>query len=124
MLVKHLMMKDVVTTTTDVTVKTCIELLSKRHVGSIVIVNETGRCLGIFTERDAIRIIAQNVPLDVPIEKVMTKKIFTISEDATFQEVKTLINLHGIRHLPVVDSNEELVGLISVRQIFYDFFGM
>ena len=124
MLAKHLMIKEVVTATSEVSVKSCIELLSRRHVGSIVIVNGAGRCLGIFTERDAIRIISQNVPLDAPIEKVMTKKIFTITEDATFQEVKTMISSHGIRHLPVVDPNGKLVGLVSIRQIFNEFFGM
>ena len=124
MLAQHVMIRDVVTVTRNVTVKDCIELLFKRHVGSILVVDEVQRCVGIFTERDAIRIVAQNVPLDATIDKVMTSNIFTVSEDATFQEAKSIINLHGIRHLPVTDSDGKLVGLISVRHIFSEFFSM
>jgi CBS domain-containing protein len=118
------MVKDVVTATKDATVQDCIELLFKRHVGSVVIVDENHRCVGIFAERDAIRVVAQKVPLDATIDKVMTKKVFTVNEDSTFEEAKSIINLHGIRHLPVTDSEGKLVGLISVRNILNEFIGM
>ena len=61
------------------------------------------QCIGIFTERDAIRIVAQNVPLDAPIEKIMTKNPFTVNEDSTFEEAKNIIKSAKIRHLPVID---------------------
>jgi CBS domain-containing protein len=118
------MMKEVVTTTKDVLIQDCIELLFKRHIGSIIVVDDEQRCLGIFTERDAIRVVAQKVPLNVPIEKVMTKNIVTVDENATFVEAKNIISLHGIRHLPVINLDGKLVGLISVRNILNEFFGM
>ncbi len=124
MLTQHVMTKDVVTAAKETSIQECIELLFKRHVGSIIIANNSKQCLGIFTERDAIRLVAQKVPLDTEIGKVMTKNIFTIREDATFEEAKSIINTHGIRHLPVIDSNGKLVGLISVRHILNEFFGM
>jgi CBS domain-containing protein len=118
------MIKDVVTTTKNINVKECIELLSKRHIGSIVIVDQEGRIEGIFTERDAIRVLAQNIPLEAPIEKVMTKNVFTVSVDSTLQEARTVIRFHGIRHLPVVDAEGKLVGLISVRHLLHELTGM
>ena len=124
MLTRDLMLKDVVTATEDVTVKDCIELLFKRHVGSVIIIDEAQRCTGIFTERDAIRLVAQDVPLDASVEKVMTKKTFTINENTTFEEAKNVIHLHHIRHLPVVDSEGKLVGLISVRHIVDELCGL
>jgi CBS domain-containing protein len=124
MLIRDLMLKDFVTATKDVPVKICIELLFKRHVGSVVIIDEAQRCTGIFTERDAIRLVAQDVPLDVPVEKVMTKNTFTVNENVTFEEAKTVIHLHNIRHLPVVDSDGKLVGLISVRHILDELCGL
>ena len=124
MLLRDLMLTDVVTATKDVTVKDCIELLFKRHVGSVVIVDEAQRCTGIFTERDAIRLVAQNVPLDATIDKVMTKNTFTVHENTTFEEAKNVIHLHNIRHLPVIDSDGKLVGLISVRHILNELCGL
>jgi CBS domain-containing protein len=123
-LVKHVMTTDLVTSTKDTTIQECIELLFKRHVGSIIIVDNSQRCLGIFTERDAIRFVAQKMPLETLVEKVMTKNILTVDENATFKEAQSIINKHGIRHLPVTNSDGKLVGLISVRTLLNEFLGI
>lgn len=123
MLLRNLMLTNVVTATKECTVKDCIELLHKRHIGSVVIVDEAQHCIGIFTERDAIRLVVQNVPLDAEVEKVMTKNAFTVNENATFEEAKAVIRLHKIRHLPVIDSDGKLVGLLSVRHILDELCG-
>lgn len=114
---RDLMLKDVVTTLGNVPIKEGIDLLFKRHVGCIVVVDDEQNCIGIFTERDAIRVVAQNVPLDAPIEKIMTKKPFTVNEDSTFNEAKNIIKSAKVRHLPVINASGKLVGLISVRNI-------
>ena len=124
MMTRDLMLKDVVTTNGRVPVKEAIELLFKRHVGCVVIVDDAQKCLGIFTERDAIRIVAQNVPLDAPIEKIMTKNPFTVNEDSTFDEAKNIIKSAKVRHLPVIDANGKLVGLVSVRNILDELSGL
>jgi len=124
MMTRDLMLKDVVTTNGNVPVKEAIELLFKRHIGSIVVVDDEQKCIGIFTERDAVRVVAQNMPLDAPIEKVMTKNPFTIKEDSTFEEAKYVIKSAKIRHLPVIDSNGKIVGLISVRNILDELSGL
>jgi CBS domain-containing protein len=117
MMTRDLMLKDVVTAYGNISVREAIELLFKRHIGSIVIIDDAGNCIGIFTERDAIRVVAQNVSLDVVLEKAMTKNPFTVKEDSTFEEAKSIIKLHKIRHLPVTSTEGKLVGLISVRNI-------
>jgi CBS domain-containing protein len=114
------MLKDVVTTYGNVPAKEVIDLLFKRHIGSVVVVDDAQRCIGIFTERDAIRIVAQDLPLDATMEKIMTKNPFTVNEDSTFLEAKRIIKLNKIRHLPVTTSDGKLVGIISVRQLLND----
>jgi CBS domain-containing protein len=111
------MLKEVVTTYGNVPVKEAIDLLFKRHIGSVVVVDDDQHCLGIFTERDAIRIVAQDLPLDATMEKIMTKNPFTVDENSTFEEAKRIIKLDKIRHLPVTTKDGKLVGLISVRHI-------
>jgi len=123
-MVKHIMIEDVVTAKSNITVKDAIRTLQEKHVGSIVITDESQKCVGIFTERDAIRIVAGDVPLDTALEQVMTKHVATIGEEASLDEARRLIISHGIRHLPVVNSRGELVGLFAVRRLLDEFFGL
>jgi CBS domain-containing protein len=120
MMTRDLMLKEVVTTYGNVPAKDVIDLLFKRHIGSVVVVDDAQHCIGIFTERDAIRAVAQNLPLDATIEKIMTKNPFTVNEDSTFEEAKKIVKQYKIRHLPVITSDGKLVGLISVRQILFE----
>jgi CBS domain-containing protein len=124
MMTRDLMLKDVVTTYENVPVREAIELLFKRHVGCIVVVDDAQQCIGIFTERDAIRVVAQNVPLDATMDKIMTKNPFTVNEDSNFEEAKSIIKSAKVRHLPVTTTNGKLVGLISVRNLLDELSGL
>ena len=123
-MVKHIMIEDVVTAKVNITIRDAFKTLQEKHVGSIILIDDAEKCIGIFTERDAIRTVANEVPLDTTINQVMTKNISTIGEEASLDEAKRLIISHGIRHLPVVNSKGELVGLLSVRKLLDEFFGL
>lgn len=124
LLVKHVMVENVITAKDNTTAKRAVEMLYKKHVGSIVVIDDEKKCIGIFTERDAIRIVAKDTPLDAPLDKVMTKNVVTIGEDATLEEARRLIVSHRIRHLPVVDQKGKLVGLLSVRRFLDELSGL
>lgn len=122
--VRDIMVKNVVTAKEGITLEKAIDVLYKKHVGSIVITDDEEKCSGIFTERDAIRIVAQKIPLNTPLEEVMTKKVKTIREDATIEEVRRSIVSNGIRHLPVIDRKGKLVGLLSIRDFIDEIYGI
>ncbi|MCW3986632.1 MAG: CBS domain-containing protein [Candidatus Bathyarchaeota archaeon] len=122
--VRDMMVKNVVTAKGKISVEIAIEMLYKKHVGSIVVTDDEGKCVGIFTERDAIRIMAQKTPLNTPLKKVMTKNIITIREGATFEEARRVITTYGIRHLPVIDQKEKLVGMLAIRSFLDELFGI
>ena len=124
LLVKHMMVTNVVTASPSMTVKETIEILYEKHIGCVVSIDEDKKCIGIFTERDAIRLVAENVELDQPLGNVMTKNIITIPEDSSINEVRRTIQTHSIRHLPVVNKEDRLVGLLSVRALMDQFFGL
>jgi CBS domain-containing protein len=123
-MVKSIMIEDVVTAKLNITIKDAIRTLYEKHVGSIVITDDNQKCVGIFTERDAIRIIANEGPLDITIDQVMTKNVATIGEEASLEEARRLVISHGIRHLPVVNRKGELTGLLSVRKLLDELFGL
>ena len=122
--VKHMMLTNVITASASMTVKETIEILYNKHIGCVVAIDEDKKCIGIFTERDAIRLVAENVELDQPLGNVMTKNIITIQEDSSINEVRRTIQTHRIRHLPVVNQEDRLVGLLSVRALMDQFFGL
>ena len=124
MKVQHIMIKRVVTTKQDTTVESAIKTLDEKHIGSIVITDNDGKCEGIFTERDAIRVIARNLSLSTPLKKVMTENPITIWEGASFSEAMTIVTSHGIRHLPVVDEKKRLVGILSIRNFLDEVIGI
>jgi CBS domain-containing protein len=124
LMVKHVMIENVVTTNPNITVKDAIKTLNEKHVGSIVVTDDNEKCVGIFTERDAIRIIANEGPLDTSLDQVMTKNVATIGEEASLEEARRLVISHRIRHLPVVDNKGKLTGLLSVRKLLDELFGL
>lgn len=121
--VRHVMVKKVVTAKEGSTLQKAIEILHKKHIGSVVILDDEKKCAGIFTERDAIRVTAQKIPSATPLKKVMTRNVVTIREDASLEEARRLIVARRIRHLPVVDQKGKLVGLFAVRDFLDEIFG-
>ena len=123
-LVKHMMLTNVITANPSKTVKKIIETLYKKHIGCVISIDENEKCIGIFTERDAIRLVAEDVELDQPLGNVMTKNVITIQEDSSINEIRKTIQIHNIRTLPVVNQENKLVGLLSVRSVLDQFFGL
>ena len=122
--VRDIMVKNVVTARENTTLERAIEMLYRKHIGSVVVSDKDEKCRGIFTERDAIRTVAQKIPLTTPLKKVMTRKVITIREGATLSEAMGAMASQGVRHLPVIDRQGKLVGLLSIRGFLDELFGV
>ena len=90
---------------------------------SCVLVMENSQLLGIFTERDIVRLVANHTSFTgVKIGEVMNQPVITLKE-AHFQDIFAALFLfrrYRIRHLPIVDNRDQLVGVVSpesIRQI-------
>lgn len=121
---RNIMCKKVVTAKGSNLIIDAVQLLNERHVGSIVVVDDEQRCIGIFTERDAIRIFAQKFALDQPLEKVMSRHVVTLSLEASYDEAKRLMLTHNIRHVPITDESGKLIGIFSPRAFFDEILGI
>jgi len=122
--IRDIMCKKVVVAREDTSILDACRLLSERHVGSVIVVDEEQRCVGIFTERDLIRVVAQKYSVDEPLAKVMSRHIVTISLDASYEEAKRLMLSHSIRHLPITDQTGKLIGLFSLRAFLDEIHGI
>jgi len=118
------MLTKVITVNPSITVKETIKTLYEKHIGCVVVIDKNNKCAGIFTERDAIRLVAENVSLDQSLDNVMTKNVITLQENSSINEVRNIISVHKVRHLPVVNQQGKLTGLLSVRGLLDQFFGL
>lgn len=81
--------------------------------GSVLVVDEKRTLVGIFTGRDAVRCLANNLEATkTPVSEVMTKQPVTISADRRAIDALRLMADGGFRHVPVVE-NGQIWGIVS-----------
>lgn len=81
-------------------------------------VKDFGRLVGIITERDLLKAMAERVHTsEARVRQWMTEDPVTASSDTDVEEAAETMLEHGFRHLPVVDDNGLVVGLVSLRRV-------
>jgi len=106
------------TVTPEATVFAALELLAEKNIGAVPVV-ENGRLVGIFSERDYARkvILHGRSSRHTPVRDVMTGEVFTIHPQEDMKRCMTLMTDKHIRHLPVLDQDEQLIGIISIGDV-------
>jgi CBS domain-containing protein len=114
------MSKDVKTVRNDTSVKEVVALMNKYDKDAIL-VEQSGKPTGIITVKDVlVRAVEHGVPLNTIIARmVYTNPLVTIEESATVEEAAKLMKHWQIKHLPIVDKNGALIGMINDRDIVY-----
>jgi CBS domain-containing protein len=100
----------------DLSVREAISRMQTENSGS-VLVCQGSSLVGIFTERDALKMMADGQDFDVSIEKVMTANPTTLAANATVDEAIKTMSKGGYRRLPIVDEAGNLVAELKVSQI-------
>ena len=116
MIVRHIMQKRVVTAKPTVTLREACEVMSKLHIGSLVVV-EDDKIAGIITSTDVMRAVAEgNDPDKTQIGDIMSKNVITITPDTTLEEAVETMMKNKIKRLPVVEG-DKIVGIITASDI-------
>ncbi len=115
---RHLATRAPVCCTGDTPLKTALARMHEARVGSIVVVDDARRPIGIFTRHDVLdRVALAGRALDGPISDVMTRAPHTLEASATANDAALLIAQRGLRHVPVTESGV-LTGVITERDLF------
>jgi CBS domain-containing protein len=95
-----------------------LKLMVDHRIGCIVI-EQDGKPVGIFSERDALRKLNVDAAelASHPVSEFMTAQPQTLVSNAKIAYAVQRMDLGGYRHLPIVKDNGELVGIISARDI-------
>ncbi len=110
--------REVLTTTAAKTVAEAVEVLARRKIGALVVVDGSDRIIGIVSERDIVRAIAATAgeALKQPLSTIMTRTVVTCGESETINDVMTRMTRGRFRHLPV-SSGGRLAGIVSIGDV-------
>jgi CBS domain-containing protein len=116
---REVMSTPVLTATGDISLREVIDRMYQARVSSIIGVDEAGRALGIFTERDLLRVLSTNGTqgLDQPLGQLMTRPVAAVDADAFVYVALGKMTRMGLRHLVVVDGENRPIGMVTGRAL-------
>lgn len=116
--VRSVMHPDPVRVRPDHPVGDVLLLMNRERIGSVLVCDEPDRLVGIFTERDLLRRVADAVPgwREYPVIDWMTRDPHTIPADVGWEEAMAAMTRQKVRHLPVVEDGR-VVGILSSRML-------
>lgn len=111
--------KDFAAVSVEATVADAIRTMLARHVGAVGVIDSQGRVAGIFTERDVLQKLALTgrAPDKTPIRELMTTPVEMATLSTGPGEALAVMVERHFRHLPVVDHDCKLLGMLSIRNV-------
>lgn len=106
------------TISAEASVADAIQVMEKEKRGACAVL-EVDKLVGVFSERDLmLRVIGKRCdPEDICIRDVMSQDLYTVNSKAESADALSLMMAQNIRHLPVVDDEGNLAGLLSMRNL-------
>ncbi len=110
--------RDVVAVAPSLSVEDLARLLHKRRIGAVLVQDGGGELLGIISERDLVRALAEHGAdaLALTAGQLMTKEVMTASPTSTVEEVMEKMTNSRVRHLPVLEEGR-VAGLVSIGDV-------
>ena len=103
----------------DDTVLTALKKMAEKNIGAIIVLEVDGTVCGIFSERD----YARKVVLDgrssekTLVREVMTSGVYYVRPQDSVDRCMALMSEKRFRHVPVLNDDEELVGIVSIGDV-------
>lgn len=108
----------VVTIRPGATVFGLATVLAENHIGAAVVSEDGLHILGIASERDVVRAIADHLDLSLtPVSEVMSAEVCALLATDSVEHAMEVMTNQRVRHLPIVDESLALVGLVSIGDL-------
>ncbi len=104
----------------DSSVQEAAKIMFNNKVGSVLVVDNDGKLIGIVTERDLVYLVASgklHLASEYPVWEIMTENPVTASPRETIDDALSRMKEIRVRHLPVVDEEGKPIGVVSIRDI-------
>jgi CBS domain-containing protein len=110
--------REVVNIEPNVSLASAVALLAEKRIGAVLILGADRRIVGILSERDIVRALAErgSAALGEPVSQTMTRKVSTCTETETVASIMERMTEGKFRHVPVV-AQGRLVGIVSIGDV-------
>lgn len=100
------------------TVFHALQVMADKKIGAVLVVDGE-RLVGIFSERDYARkvILVGKTSKETPVAEIMTDKVMYVTPNNTVQECMALMTEGHFRHLPVLDDEQKILGVVSIGDL-------
>jgi CBS domain-containing protein len=116
--VAEVMNKSVLTVDPTASIGEAAEKMIEAGVGAVVVMEDMVRIVGIVTERDLMRAVAQRArAAEAKVRQWMTESVVTIEPDTEIHDAAKMMFQRNFRHLPVVNGEGRLMGIASLRRL-------
>ena len=111
--------REIVALSSEATLAEAARLLAHKRIGALVVRDASGALAGILSERDVVRAVAaEGMPaLARPVSATMTRQVATCTELDTVEELMEMMTRGRFRHVPVLDGDNRLCGLVSIGDV-------
>jgi CBS domain-containing protein len=100
------------------TLADALKMLKEHNIGALVVIQSGRQVAGILSERDIVRVAADNPGFaTLRVDEVMTKEVVLGIADDNVMHVAHLMTERRFRHLPVVDHENQIIGMVSIGDI-------
>jgi CBS domain-containing protein len=109
----------VTTVAPSTSIRELLDVLADNRIGAAVVVDDDRAIRGIVSERDVVRRLRDHGAdlLGMPVERIMTHDVVTCSTTDTVEDLMSVMTNHRIRHVPVLDDDGRLTGIVSIGDV-------
>jgi CBS domain-containing protein len=100
----------------DTPISQVAKIMKEKNIDSVLVLKED-KIVGIFTERDLVKTIADNVSLNEPVSNYMSTKLITAKIDEPIVAVAYKMVEGNIRHLPITNEQGNLLGVVNIKDV-------
>jgi len=110
---------DVISVTPETPLAEAVRLIASRRIGAVVVLDRGGHVVGILSERDVVRVVAERAAgiRGLAVEDLMTREVVMVGPETPVEAAMEIMDEGYFRHLPVCTPEGRLLGIVSIRDL-------
>jgi CBS domain-containing protein len=99
------------------TIQAVARIMRDEDTGAVPVVEDGSHVIGMITDRDIVIRAVADGDMDCTVDDIVTDDVVCVTADMSTAEAAALMSEHQVRRLPVVDEDENLIGIVSIGDL-------